>query len=306
MKEHLTLEQRLWNAWSSNEVERIHGIHQLMMHCNGFAEDYSCLWDHSDECAWGFMWGWVIGWQEMSYAHDSSLFGAELDHDRLTFIAVPELAGVKPAVQAYTEFNELNSGVFEVADDGMSARSAHMCAGTCMIPYCPDDGKLWGEFTIERYATDYIYNKEKQRWEYLHELVCCDTWPAGDFDIGNVGYDAYVKLANTGVAYNEDIYEGNGGPPRSYAHVLFEADKPSTIRPAQKVIHPPKPYKTFGWPNSYLPPEAKKKEIFYKTEKGMWTFDKESCSDEYYTRTAEAGEVATLTVGSGLIAEEYK
>lgn len=295
MKKHLTLEQRLWNAWSCAEVERLHGIHQLAMAENLSTEDYCAIWDHSDESAWGFMWGWLVGYQEMSYAHNSALFSSHIDHDRLSFVARPELAAVRIPAQAFSEFNELNSFVVEVADDGQSARSCSICTGMCMIPYLPGDGTRWGNFTIERYATDYIFDQEDQRWKYLHEQVSCDAYPDDDFDVGNIGYDAYKRMSETGEPYNANIYEGNGAPPRSYRKVMFGQEYPSAIRPAQHVMRPPEPYRTFGWPNSYLPPDVKCQHIFYKDKNDCWTFDISNCNDEYYTRTVPAGEYsATL------------
>ena len=56
MKEHLSLEQRIFNAYGSQECERLHGIHQLLSESGRLREEFPFMWAQRSDISWGFNW----------------------------------------------------------------------------------------------------------------------------------------------------------------------------------------------------------------------------------------------------------
>lgn len=292
MNRNLTLEQRMWNAYSSVECERLHGIHQMLVMACQQPEEFAVFWDRSDESAWGFSWGWLIGLKEILHAQFINLEIKNLLCDIEMPQNYPEASGIEAGIIGFTEYNELNSGVVEVAEDGKSCRASYICHGMCYTHY-NEDFKRWGCFTNERYGADFVFDEETSHWKFLHELVAPDGGHTDDFDTGNIAYDGYAQLSEL-VPVGADVplgqvrqdinarpegdvveYDPDSAPPpppRSYRKTLHYGYSP--VQGVQATIQPPSPYKTFGGEDSYLPKDAKiDNDVFFKDERGNWTYD---------------------------------
>lgn len=293
MNKGLSFDQRLWNAWSAAEVERLHGIHQLLAMACHQPEEFATLWDRSDDAAWGFFWGWLKGFKEIWHAQCVNLEIKHLIYDVEMPKLYPEAAGVESGIIGFTEYNELNSGVVEVADDGRSARASYICHGMCYIHF-NEDFKRWACFTNERYGSDFRFDEKSRRWKYLHEQVGCDGPHLDDFDLDNVAWDEYVhisslvpvgkevSLAEVRVDRNvpppdDDIKEYEAfsmaaPPPRSGRKTLWYTR--SVIQPVQACLCAPKPYATMDDDNTYCPPDiVTDHSIFFKDERDNWVYD---------------------------------
>ncbi|MCD7846250.1 MAG: hypothetical protein LUG57_10475 [Oscillospiraceae bacterium] len=296
MNKELTIEQRMHNACGSIECERLHAIHQLLaMSCHQ-PEEFATIWDRSDDCGWGFMWGWLKGWKEIVHAQFVNLEIKHLIYDVEMPKIYPETAGVESGIIGFTEFNELNSGVVEVADDGMSCRMSFICHGMWYIHY-NEDLKPWGSITNEQYGADFIYDEETKHWKFLHELVAPDGSVGDDFDSVNNANQPYQQLCEKvpaphlpgwNVPYQDiypDICKAPEGdieeytsfsdampPPRSYRHTIHHGWSP--VQPVQLTVTPPRPYATLDDENTYCPPEAKtESDIFFKDGNGIWRYN---------------------------------
>ena len=299
MNKKLPLERRIHNAHGSMECDRLHGIHQLCALANHLPEDYNVLFQRSDDCGWGFTWGWLVGWREMYRAMHCDLEIRHLKKDCAISVIFHEATAIEQGVLGFTEYNELNSGVVEVADDGKTARAAYISHGICYIHFNPN-GKRWGNYTTERYGADFIYDEESKRWMYLHELVAVDGCYCEPFDGSNAcAYEAYEKLSGKVPYPGEDGWDVPPGdvmidltlppenmnasenaesdwaslpPVRSYRKMLHYVWSP--VQPVQPTTYAPPPYATMDYDNSYMPADAKiNPDVWHKDERGYWNYD---------------------------------
>lgn len=289
MKTNLSLEQRIFNAHGSQECERLHGIHQLLTNCCRFREEFPFIWARNDNISWGFSWGRLIGLRELFYGQFVNLLQKELKYD----VTIPELypgcAGAEAGQSGFQEYNELNSTVIEVADDGKSCRGSWVCHGMWYTHFNDDNLKRWGANTIERYGADFIYDETDGHWKFQHEQVAPDGISV-PFDICNWAYDSYNGIAQR---IPEDVKETSREtleslkkppvkegetppaphllpPPRSNEETLHVGY--SAIQPVQKTVAPPEPYQTLDENNTYTPLDLRPNPaLFRKKPDGNWT-----------------------------------
>lgn len=258
MNRNLTISQRIHNAYGCVEAEQIHALHQWYIASSRAREEYATLWSMDDQGSWGFNWGRLRGWREIWWASVSRLGMSALEGTSEIVMAYPEAGGRDPRAMDFYELNELNSGVVEAADDGMTVRGSWVCHGYApmllrsdKVPSC--------SFSIERYGADYIW--EDGRWKYIHEQIAADLhYP---MDEKNWGHGHYLMcLAKAGMLTGEDIKDTDAldaavlegvfaPPPRSDStelHVEY-----STVSPIQPTVRYPMPYKTMDDDNSYAP-----------------------------------------------------
>lgn len=270
MKQELSLEQRILNAYGSQECERIHGIHQLLSESGRLREEFPFLWDQSDKIAWGFNWGRCQGFQEVLYAQFVNLGQMSIQYDTTIPKLYPETALSEAGTAGFQEYNELNSGVIEVAQDGRSCRASWICHGMQYTHFKPE-GVRYGANTMERYGADFIYDEQDGHWKFLHELVASDG-RCLPFDTGNWAYDSYRELAEKMPDGNPVEEEAPAGspPPCSAPGSLHEGY--SALQGVQKSVDAPEPYGTLDNENSYAPLDAvPDPDLFhYDPESGQW------------------------------------
>ena len=271
MKKQLTLEQRIFNAYGSQECERLHGIHQLLSESGRLREEFPFMWAQNDDISWGFNWGRCIGWREVLYAQFVNLGQMSIGYDVTIPKLYPETALAEAGTSGFQEYNELNSGVIEMAEDGKSCRASWICHGMQYTHFKPN-GVRYGANTMERYGADFIYDERDGHWKFLHEQVASDG-ACLPFDTGNWAYDSYTALAKKmpdGNPVPEEKEAAGGPPPCSNPGALHEGY--SALQPVQKSVDAPQPYKTLDNENSYTPLGlTPNPDLFrYDPESGRW------------------------------------
>lgn len=301
MNKNLPLDRRIHNAYGSQECERLHAIHQNLIATERLREEYVSIWDKTDACSWGFNWGQARGFREMWYANCNALCGSGVQMEVDVWNTFPETASMERSQLAFWEFNELNSGVVEMADDGKSCRAAWMCHGMGLTRFCADDRKQWGCNTFERYGSDFIYDEADGHWKYLHEQICSDfmipcdrvNWANEAYVFsskkvpapGQPGWDKAIadlsdlNMAETGAAAPEDDAEDNGvkltpNATEDAADCNSSAGGPprtgkkrwhlayGALQPVQRTCPPPEPYVTLDHDNSYVELDVVPEEIW--------------------------------------------
>ncbi|MDD6024538.1 MAG: hypothetical protein PUC06_09945 [Oscillospiraceae bacterium] len=190
----LTLQQRLHNAFGSQAVENIKSRHAYLHAASHSFEEWDQLWSRSDDITWAHGFGRMVGWDEVwlnsVLNYDSDVIGLYL---RLLEM-YPEVNGKDPRACGLGGLHTLASGVVEVAQDGLSARTFYETPGSMASTHSPS-GKRAGNMLWERYGSDFIYQDGK--WLYFHEHVCPDF---------GFSYDT------TDWAHNQYHAGGPGGP----------------------------------------------------------------------------------------------
>ena len=258
------LEQRIFNAWSAQEVTRLHSIHQLLSIDGRLREEFPAMWSWEDDTSWGFNWGRCLGWREIMYAQFVNLGQMSMKYDTTIPPLYPDTAGTEAGTGGFQEYNELNSEVIEVAEDGKTARASWLCHGMQYTHFKPD-GTRYGANTFERYGADFVYDEEDGHWKFLHEQVASDG-ACLPFDTGNWAYDSFMKLLHPTPA----APPAGGPPPCSDPTPLHEGY--SAVTPVQTTVDGPKPYKTMDDDNTYTPSTLKPDpELFSRDELGRWS-----------------------------------
>lgn len=258
----MTVKQRIFNAYASQECERLHGIHQLLSIDGRLREEFPLMWSWEDRAAWGFNWGICVGWREIMYGQFVNLGQMTLNYDTTIPKLYPETAGTEAGTAGFQEYNELNSGVIEVAEDGKSCRASWFCHGMQYTHFKPN-GSRYGANTMERYGADFIYDEKDGHWKFLHEQVASDG-ACLPFDTGNWANDSFRKLLEHGP-------DAPGGSPPPCSDPSVQHLGYSAITPVQQSVDAPKPYQTLNTENSYMPLELRADpELFQKVEHGKW------------------------------------
>lgn len=186
-----TLAERLHRARGAQEVENIKTRHAYLHAKSHSYEEWSELWAYSDDATWAHSFGRMVGWDEMFYGSVEKYDRDMLDLYNTMVKLNPHIIGKDFLACCLGGLHSLASGVIEVAEDGMSARSFFLTPGTlcaCNMPSCVRDGSMcW-----ERYGSDFVY--QDGQWWYLHEHVCPDI--NFSYDVGNWAHD---KFAGGGV-----------------------------------------------------------------------------------------------------------
>lgn len=291
MNRSLTQRERIWNLNGIEECERLHGIHQLLVLNNMCPEEFYTIWSRREDAAWGYNWGWLVGFKEIIKAQLTDIPVRDLLTDIELRKQYPEAACANPGRTGFTEYNELNSGVVEIADDGQSCRAAYLCHGIVSVQL-----ESWAAFTLERYGADFIYDEKDGHWKYLHEQVAMDSDGTVSYDDGNIAMEMYRRCCeqvpppgNPGwdAVPLSSVRHNPGDPPgddeplenfelmppvrsgRNFTHYEY-----TSIQPVQRSCCPPEPYATLTPENTYPGPFIKKQEeLFFIGEKGIWSYD---------------------------------
>ncbi len=254
----------VWRLWSAQECTRLHSIHQLLSIDGRLREEFPLMWSWENNASWGFNWGRCVGWQEIMYAQFVNLGQMSMNFDTSIPKLYPETAGLEAGTGGFQEYNELNSGVVEVAGDGKSARASWLCHGMQYTHFKPD-GSRYGANTMERYGADFVFDEAENRWKFLHEQVASDG-ACLPFDTGNWAYDSFMALLHP-----RESGAGAGSPPPCSDPTPLHQGY-SAVTPAQSTVDAPKAYDTMAGENSYTPLDLTPNPgLFQKGEKGVWT-----------------------------------
>ena len=243
------LSQRIFNAASSQQVERLHGIHNYLhakCHCD---EEWSTIWSCREDCSWAHEFGRMRGMQQVWWGNVGLYNGYAYENYNKMLDRYPEIAGLDARPLMEVAMHTLVNGIVEVAADGQSARTSFITPGIlydCLSDRAPRSCiNFW-----ERYGSDFIL--ENGHWKYLHEQVCPDNGMMTDFM--NAAADEYRRIVD---------------PPKYPARNMPQSDRYAKLRlsdkgplhkrysiftPIQDTVPWPEPYETLDNHNSYTIP----------------------------------------------------
>ena len=230
----LTMEERVRNAASSQEVEFVKAEHQYLHARADGPNEFGRFWVKSENAAWGHMFGVMVGFEQIWFNncgwYDMKAFSNWLG----MFQDYPEVCGKDPRPLMEAAVHTVCNDIIEVAADGQSARVYMMTPGLIHSRLTSEKSKycmvLW-----EQYGADFLY--EDGQWKYLHEII--SGIAHGELDYTNWAADEYRDLLNP-------------PPPRHRPEGLAGQDPP---------IRAPRPFTTYellephdgfiGWPEPY-------------------------------------------------------
>jgi hypothetical protein len=129
MSKELTLAQRIEHAMASQQVEKLHGIHNYLHAKNYCKEEWSTIWSVSDETSWAHGFGRMRGFDQIWFnsvtMYDYSAYESYLELVPL----FPEIGGLDPRPVMELSMHTLVNGIVEVAEDGQSARTSYVTPG---------------------------------------------------------------------------------------------------------------------------------------------------------------------------------
>lgn len=188
MKTHLSLHQRIHNADGSQQVENLKAIHAYTHARNWPVEEWSNIWDLSDDCSWAHGFGrWRGGFKVYLNSVTEWDIPTFTNYMKL-YKLYPDVMGMDPRPLNFSPVHNLSSDIIEVADDGRSARGAFLTPGN-IYEYLKPNQNRRAIFMWERYGADFVCDENGQ-WKYLHEHVCPDF--QGNYDDVNWGLEAYL------------------------------------------------------------------------------------------------------------------
>jgi hypothetical protein len=253
MQANLSLSQRIHNAKTSAEAEKLKAYHGYTHGAARSAEEWGYIWSRKDDIAWGHVHGRQRGFVHMWY-------GSVISYDWMGYLGYahnllneyPQIAGRDPRPFMGLAFHPLCSGVIEVAEDGQTCRAYYYTPGM-MVNYF---GGKWGNMLWERYGADFRY--EDGKLLYIHEQVQPDFMD-GDMDISNFAHDDWmIKCGKKELPPMEpppfDLKDG--------LHAIWTDPGPLFLRssittPVQTgFTEPPTPYKTFTNKTTYATHES--------------------------------------------------
>lgn len=286
MKTHLSLHQRIHNADGSQQVENLKAIHAYTHARNWPVEEWSNIWDLSDDCSWAHGFGrWRGGYKVYLNSVTEWDIPTFTNYMKL-YKLYPDVMGMDPRPLNFSPVHNLSSDIIEVADDGKSARGAFLTPGN-IYEYLKPQQRRRAIFMWERYGADFVCD-EDGHWKYLHEHVCPDF--QGNYDDVNWGLEAYLcatdpshrnsaapppdaDAAGPGPnSVNSPLAEAAGGPggpggpapdgppPEGAGGRDMMLDDPGPLHreyeflmPIQNTCPWPEPYKTLDNDNTYTP-----------------------------------------------------
>lgn len=192
MKTHLSLHQRIHNADASQQVENLKAIHAYTHARNWPVEEWSNIWNLSEDCSWAHGFGrWRGGYKVYLNSVTEWDIPTFTNYMKL-YKLYPDVMGMDPRPLNFSPVHNLSSDVIEVADDGKSARGAFLTPGN-IYEYLKPQQRRRAIFMWERYGADFVLD-EDGHWKYLHEQVCPDF--QGNYDNVNWGLEAYQTATN--------------------------------------------------------------------------------------------------------------
>ena len=187
MKTHLSLHQRIHNADGSQQIENLKAIHAYTHARNWPVEEWSNIWDLSDDCSWAHGFGrWRGGYKVYLNSVTEWDIPTFTNYMKL-YKLYPDVMGIGTRPLNFSPVHNLSSDIIEVADDGKSARGAFLTPGN-IYEYLKPQQRRRAIFMWERYGADFVCD-ENGHWKYLHEQVCPDF--QGNYDDVNWGLEAY-------------------------------------------------------------------------------------------------------------------
>jgi hypothetical protein len=244
MKPQLSLEQRVKNAFASQEVENVKALHTYYHGGARSTEEWGNIWSHSDDTSWAHAFGRMRGFDEVWFGNVTRYDMQAMANWIELYNIYPEIGGKDPRPLLEASVHTLVTDVIEVADDGMSARGSFVTPGVIHSVLNPTQEKycmiLW-----ERYGSDFVF--EDGRWVYLHEHVCPDIFSS--LDCVNWAEKEYDLL--TGVDVPPGIVGGSGAssPPVTDPGPMHTPY--SLLKPPVDTVPWPEPYATLDDNNTY-------------------------------------------------------
>lgn len=246
----MTLEEKIHAAESCCELESEYAFHNYYhmrdekrpadaTHPDGF--DTSVRWAHTQTIAGSHNFGATIG-----YYNAVTNWTAGMHRGRQMRIA--QICEKYPEMKATGMYGGIGlhllaSGVIEIAEDGMSAKSSWLTPGL-YGSNVDTSGRKTGGWDHERYAVDWLY--EDGEWNVLHNMIVNDFH--APVDGVNVAEDAYNELMKTGMIEGGDEMAPPGVGIPGPAHMGV-----NLVQPVQFDCRPPEPYRTLGETFAYLP-----------------------------------------------------
>ena len=262
-KSNLSFEQRVHNAYGSQEVENVRALHAFGHARNQSTEEWGHIWSTNPETAWAHSFGRNRGFEAIWRICVANYDVKGCINYLKLFDANSDAMGFDMRSMMMVAMHTLSTECIEVADDGKTARAWHLTPGPCFnnlmkMPAGPDGiprpVSVSGGY--ERYGSDYVC--EDGQWKLLHEHISPDLH--GPFWHGDFFYDLF----------NAEYTGKKGGPmPPPPGGSKYDAIAPdgfpdmqelqdnhydySALQPVQPSCAPPKPYQTFDENNTYAP-----------------------------------------------------
>lgn len=253
MNKNLSRSQRICNAYTAGEVEKLKAYHSYTHGAARSAEEWGVIWSRRDDTAWAHVHGRMRGfahiWWGSVTAYD--VFTAKLYGK--AYKRYPELlAGKDTRPLMGSAFHPLCSGIIEVADDGETARCSYITPGLC-YSILNDEGRKWGQMLWERYGSDFRY--EEGRLLYIHEHVMPDFYD-DDWDCSNFARNQYRVLAGIDTsAHPEGPPPVSNDPFEDLVAIWTDPgplnERSGLLAPIQDVVPWPEPYETLNNRNTY-------------------------------------------------------
>lgn len=245
MSKEPTLRQRIHNAAGSQAVENIHAQHAYLHARAASAEEWDNLWSHSDQAAWGHVFGRMRGFESVYRGSVTSYDAIVYNYYNSIWEKYPQIGGGDPRPLTEVSMHILDTDVIEVAKDGLSARAAFYTPGVIFSNYTPQEHKRF-RFVTERYGSDFVF--ENGDWKYLHEQVCpdyncsldCENWAQTVYQTAKTNQRPDAELASGG---------GSKRPPLEEPGPLHFEYSPA--QPAVDSVPWPEPYETLDDDHTY-------------------------------------------------------
>lgn len=243
----LSFEQRLHNAFGSQEMERKKAEHALV-HAIGYErEEFDRLWFQGENSTWGHNFGRMVGWKEV-YTNsvlqecEGAVKGAFEDmHQYYEYI------GHDVRSVGACGGHALADGCIEVAEDGGSARGFFMMPGGnfWIIGGSRCNGYRRSSINWEYYGADFVYHNGD--WVYIHEHVCPIF--ADSYDNTNWGHKMFERAID-----DPDSYLDKRSAPCPVTVPGPLSMRYNIQQPVQHLLYDcPAPYLTLDDDNSYSP-----------------------------------------------------
>lgn len=255
MKRNLTLEQMVHWGEACNEIEYEYSIHSYYnfkyRSIGGRPGKTSPMnWADTENIVGSHSFGGMVGYENAEIGwgggrkdpEETARRNERMKRDTLK--QYPMLADVYDmGTVGSVGLHSVATSVFEVAEDGMSARASFYTPGI-MAGNTGRDGMQDGSIMWERYGTDWVF--ENGAWVTLHNHVAEDF--TEDMDHINYAAEAWVALMETGICAARLMHvrpEGIG--IRGPAHMNY-----SPVQVPQYTLLPPEPYETLSRSEWYV------------------------------------------------------
>lgn len=257
MKRNLTFEQMIHWGETCNEIEYEYSIHSYYhIKCRGLAgrpgKTSAMNWADTENIVGSHTFGGMIGYEHA----ETNWGGGRKDPEevaRQNAKAKQDMLEQYPMLEDIYDMGAIGSvglhsvatGVFEVAEDGMSARASFYTPGFM----ANNTGRRGGTkqdccIMWERYGTDWVF--ENGAWKTIHNHVAEDF--TEDMDHMNYAEEAWNALLETGICAGRLMYIRPAGVDiRGPAHMNY-----SPVQVPQYNLLPPEPYECLSRSEWYV------------------------------------------------------